>query len=57
MNEYQDQVTWFEVVVTDGHGKRIVISDHDTREQAEAADVPLWARHPRVQRRSGLPAE
>jgi hypothetical protein len=56
MNEYQDQVTWFEVTVWDSHGKLVTISDHDTREEAESAPVPSWARNPRVVRRSGLPS-
>lgn len=56
MNEYQDQAVWFELVVKDSHGKSITISDHDTRELAESAEVPAWAREPRVVRRHGLPS-
>lgn len=53
MNEYQDQVTWWEVQERQGFRRWKTISDHDTREQAEQACLPGQS----IIRRHGLPAE
>lgn len=62
MNEYQDQAVWFEVqYFGTGRNNRqtwFTISDHDTREQAEARKRTEEASHPgvayKVRRVAGL---
>lgn len=56
MNEYQDQVVWWEV--QRWHAGRqcwLTVSDHDTRKQAEHASYALGGKV-RVKRTFGLPA-
>lgn len=44
---------WFELDVQDSHGKWITVSDHDTREQAETAELPAWARDSKIRKVRG----
>lgn len=58
MNEYKDQSVWFEVLEMVTYGRWVVVSDHDTREQAKAEHRRLKAAEPGKtfghRRRSGI---
>lgn len=45
MNEYQDQETWYEVRSSSAIGW-VVVSDHDTRPEADTAALIHEAGHP-----------
>lgn len=53
LEQYGDSEVWFELEVSDSSGKRVVIGDYDTREAALGAELPVWARMPRVYRKRG----
>lgn len=56
MNEYQDQVRWFEVIVPGDHGIGWrSIGDYDTRDQAERVAHAV-GNGAKVTKRHGLPS-
>lgn len=56
MNEYQDQVSWFRLETLSLSGRWVMVSDHDTAEEADdAMPHPDTLHKYRVRRMSGLP--